>query len=226
MLVAMTAGAASAENAMTPAEAAALAQPGAQADPEPAVPPSGKPGSIQSAAELLVADEAALACHLEASAGDPNPEPCDVFLRLTATSPDETLRQAAAHNNRGLIMARLGGLEAALADFESALSLAPALSAAEVNRGTVLLQMGLYPDALKAFENVIANDDEHRAAALFNRSFVYRALGELDLAAADLASSAKTDEPVTGSRQPIPLQTGPATQSLDGPVKLGDQSPE
>lgn len=183
-------------------------------------------GPARSAAELLVADEAASGCYRQASASEPNPEPCDVFLRLTASRIDESLRQAAAHNNRGLIMAELGGLEAALADFEAALALAPALSAAEVNRGTLLLKMGLYPDALRAFENVIANDDAHRAAALFNRSFVYRALGELDLAAADLAAAAAIDAVSAEERQPISVQTGfPAEPS--GPRQgMGDQPPE
>jgi tetratricopeptide (TPR) repeat protein len=213
MLIALTAGAALAETAVD-----AGVERGGEA--------GGAPGSIQSAAELLVADEAALGCHREVTAADPNPEPCDVFLRLTADSLEETLRQAAAHNNRGLILTRLGGLEAALADFEAALALAPGLGAAEVNRGTALLHMGLYPDALKAFENVIVNDEEHRATARFNRSFVYRALGELDLAAADLASAAQTDLPVSRSREPIPLQAGPAAEPLDRPMELEGQSPE
>jgi tetratricopeptide (TPR) repeat protein len=214
MLIALTAGAALAETAMTPAGAERGGEAG------------GAPGSIQSAAELIVADEAALGCHREVTAADPNPEPCDVFLRLTANSLAETLRQAAAHNNRGLIMTRLGGLEAALADFEAALALAPALSAAQVNRGTALFHMGLYPDALTAFDNVIDNDEEHRAAALFNRSFVYRALGELDLAAADLATAAQTVLPASRSRGPMPLQAGPAAKPLERPGELEGQSPE
>jgi tetratricopeptide (TPR) repeat protein len=210
----MAAGAASAQTATVPADSAPPAESGAE------------PGSIQSAAELLVADEAALACHHEASASEPNPEPCDVFLKLTAASTSEARRQAAAHNNRGLIMARLGGLEAALADFEAALALTPASSAAEVNRGTVLFQMGLYPDALSAFETVIANDDEHRAAALFNRSFVYRALGELDLAAADLASAAEMDQAIQEGRQPIGAPAPVTADAVVRPEGFGDQSPE
>ncbi|NIP13435.1 MAG: tetratricopeptide repeat protein [Pseudomonadales bacterium] len=188
--------------------------------------PSARNGSMRSAAELLVADEAALGCHLEASADQPNPGPCDVFLKLTATSDGESRRQAAAHNNRGLIMVRLGGLEEALDDFEAALALAPTLSAAEVNRGTVLFRMGLYPDALQAFESVIANDADHRAAALFNRSFVYRALGELDLAAADLASAAAMDATVTGSRQPLGAQARSAPDPIGPPADPRDQAPE
>ena len=214
MLLALAAGGVLAEPAPIPA------------DRPPPAQPNEVPGSIQSAAELVVADEAALGCHREATASEPSPEPCDVFLRLTANRVGESRRQAAAHNNRGLIMARLGGLEAALADFEAALTLAPALSAAEVNRGTVLFRMGLYPDALTAFENVIANDETHRAAALFNRSFVYRALGELALAADDLASAAEIDQASAGGRQPMPAPTRfPADPSGQG-EGIAAQPPE
>jgi tetratricopeptide (TPR) repeat protein len=96
---------------------------------------------------------------------------------------------AAAHNNRGLILAAMGQTNEALVDFEAALQLTPGLTEAQVNRANMLFYLARYPEALSAYDEVLPAMASNRYVVLFNRALTYRALGDVGQAAADLETA-------------------------------------
>ena len=121
-----------------------------------------------------------------ARGGKPDPAPCDVILQRAALQPTGL---AAAHNNRGLILSAMGQIDEALVDFEAALQLTPGLTEARVNRANMLFHLARYPEALSAYEEVLPAMAGNRYLVLFNRALTYRALGDVDQAAADLETA-------------------------------------
>jgi predicted TPR repeat methyltransferase len=63
---------------------------------------------------------------------------------------------AEIHNNRGIVLERLGHLADALDSYDRALALNPAFSNTYINRGNALHQLSRHDDALVAYERALA----------------------------------------------------------------------
>ena len=70
------------------------------------------------------------------------------YDRILALEPNA----AEIHNNRGLVLERLGRHADALASYDRALSLNPAFANTYVNRGNALHHLSRHDDALAAYE--------------------------------------------------------------------------
>ena len=92
---------------------------------------------------LVLADCRAHAGELSAALAD--------YDRIVALEP----RLAEAHNNRGLMLHRLGREAEALDSCDRAIALAPDVSDAHVNRGNALHALGRRDDALSAYERAL-----------------------------------------------------------------------
>lgn len=75
-----------------------------------------------------------------------------VYDRILALEPNA----AEIHNNRGLVLARLGRHAEALDSYDRALALNPAFASAHANRGNALHELSRHDDALAAYERALA----------------------------------------------------------------------
>ena len=106
----------------------------------------------------------------------PAVEICTLAIEDEATTPADA---AASYNNRGVLLYDEGKLEAALADFESALVIAETLAAAHVNRGYALVAMQRWADSIQAFGRGIELGAPDPARAHFNRGIAHEELGQV-----------------------------------------------
>jgi protein O-GlcNAc transferase len=74
---------------------------------------------------------------------------------------------AAAHNNRGVVLAEIKRLKEAVASYERAIALAPDYVDAVVNRGNALKELARFDAALASYERAIALNPSNAAA--FNK---------------------------------------------------------
>ena len=80
----------------------------------------------------------------------------DLIRRLSASdAPWAPPLLGQVHGNRGNARSRQGALEAALADYETAIRLAPWAVDPVLNRGVVLEQLGRYPEAVADYRAVL-----------------------------------------------------------------------
>ena len=90
-----------------------------------------------------------------------------------------------AFANLGLVKAKLGDSEAALADFSKALDMDPKFLDARRNRGTVYLGQKRYESAIEDFSAVLA-EDKVDMGTLYKRAYAYCTNEERKLGAKDL----------------------------------------
>lgn len=76
-------------------------------------------------------------------------------LVQTEARPPER-RRARAHNDRGDMLLKLDRFEEALAEYDTAVALDPALAAAHNSRGVALRNLARWEDALESYERAIA----------------------------------------------------------------------
>jgi len=109
-------------------------------------------------------------------------------LALIEAALAANARVAAAHCNRGLVLAALGRHEQALASYERALALKPDYAEAFYNRGNALAVLKRFDEALASFAEAIALRPDY-PLALLNRAQVLQQLGRTReaLASFDLA---------------------------------------
>jgi tetratricopeptide (TPR) repeat protein len=106
------------------------------------------------------------------------------------------VRVVAATNRDLRDATRSGGLEAALADFEEAVSLDETLVEIYVNRGSLYARLGNFGLAVGDFTLAVTLDPQN-AIALNNRAVIHAIEGNYDLALVDLAQalSINPDDP-------------------------------
>ena len=97
--------------------------------------------------------------------------------------------RAAAYNNRALINSHSGELEAALLDIERALEVLPNVPALLTNRGNLLSRLRRYAEASQSYQGAIDESNGGYALAYYNRVFIHRVRGDIDLAARDLETA-------------------------------------
>jgi len=94
-------------------------------------------------------------------------------------------REKEAFANLGLVKAKLGDSDSAVADFSKALELDPKFVDARRNRGTEYLRQKRYDSAIEDFSSVLAKDGDD-TGTLYKRAYAYctseqRKLGTKDL---------------------------------------------
>lgn|SRR5262245_12805854 len=93
---------------------------------------------------LVLAD-----CHMH---DELYPEALAAYDRILALEPNA----AEIHNNRGLVLARLGRHAEALNSYDRAIALNPAFANAHSNRGNALHELSRHGEALAAYERALA----------------------------------------------------------------------
>ena len=107
---------------------------------------------------------------------DADPENCTVAIEMQALEAEGL---AATYSNRGIILARQGEVEAALADHNRALEITTELSSLYINRANALMRARRYQDAMEDLDRAVALADDALATAHYNRSLLFHKLGDL-----------------------------------------------
>jgi tetratricopeptide (TPR) repeat protein len=116
------------------------------------------------------------------------------------------VQEAVAHHRRGLACLARGELAGALADFDEALSLNPALASAYNSRGATRQELGDLDGALADFDEALRLQSEN-ADVLSNRGAVRAERGDLEGAASDcrLAETLAPDSAHVAARRGVVL---------------------
>ena len=143
------------------------------------------PGMVRSAETVLGATNAQR-CYEYALTGTSSRMAIDVCTDAIA---DETLDQddlAATYCNRGLLQMRSKRHERALADFDRALRIDPALVHALINRGNLHMRTKHFERALEDYDSAIFYSQGRSALAFYNRSLLHERAGRMTEAREDL----------------------------------------
>ena len=81
--------------------------------------------------------------------------------------------------NRGLVQAAAGRTDAAMADYDAAITQNPRLASAYITRGAALLHAARYDAARADFNQAIALGGDNQHLAYFNRGEAYESTGNL-----------------------------------------------
>ena len=142
------------------------------------------------AAETVIGSSQAVLCYRNAEAGSSDSHDCDDALK------DEIMTQhdrASTLVNRGIIENTARRFDAAIADFNAALAITPALAEAFLNRGNSRFLQGQMNEALADYTRAIDLKIDRMSAAYYNRALVYGAMGRLKEAQADLQMAIAID---------------------------------
>ncbi len=135
-------------------------------------------------------------------------EGCSAVIGSSSESLDDV---AIAYNNRGNAERELSHFDAAEADYDNAIILAPSDPFPYRNRGVTFGLLGDYGRALADFNHAIALSPKY-ASAYLGRAFAFQALGNPRAATADFARAAKLDPNLVAQLR------APQTQSAALPV--------
>jgi Tfp pilus assembly protein PilF len=105
---------------------------------------------------------------------------------LTLNTPAQTPKAAVSYCQRGVEEFQKGDLDAAIADFTTAVTFDPGYPRAYLNRAIVRCRKGQLDEALKDFNKTIELKPDS-ADAYSGRGSVYIDLGEYDRAVADFS---------------------------------------
>lgn len=179
---------------------AQAAQQAAPMDPQPTRPAAAAPAGPLAAPLADPADDPARACFATARDGGREAYACDLAVQV-ARDAGTPRALAAALANRSLVLARAGRLQPALEDLDEALAQTPDNADLYGNRGNLLLRLNRPVDALAAYDRAVAlrPDDP---VVYYNRAFGYRALGEAQRAAEDVARADRASRaPRSGAQE-------------------------
>ena len=115
-------------------------------------------------------------------------DPCDAALRDRRLSKKD---RVATLINRGILFNHRGDYPAAIADFEAALALNPAASAAYVNRGNTYVYSRQLDLAIEDYSISLKMNPRNAHLAHYNRGLVHEARREEKLAFADFVRAAE-----------------------------------
>ena len=101
---------------------------------------------------------------------------CTDALETEMLSPRD---RAGTLVNRGVLKLRRTAFEAAIKDFNAALSLEPGMGEAYVNRGAAAIGEHRYADSLTDLNRAISMGVEEPAKAYFNRALAYEGLDDV-----------------------------------------------
>jgi tetratricopeptide (TPR) repeat protein len=113
---------------------------------------------------------------------------CDAALNDPLLLPED---QAKTLINRGVVRLARKEAIAALADFDKAIAVRPAIGEAYVNRGAALILMGRFQDAIQSINRGMELGSEDPHEAYFNRALAKERLDDLQGAYADFKKAAE-----------------------------------
>lgn len=142
------------------------------------------------AAETTFGSSEAEACYREAlsPARATGTRVCTEAIEKGGLSPEDL---AATYSNRGVIWARAGEVEKALADHNQALDLLPDSPGALINRANAYLRDQNYNDAIIDYDRAIELTGGTFAPAYFNRGWAYKRINDDKQALKDFDTAAR-----------------------------------
>ena len=143
----------------------------------------------------VIGNSAARSCYLAAeSRGAPTMEVlrfCDDALHREALTDDELV---ATFVNRGILKARLGDLDEAIADYDAALSRDPDEPEAYLNKGFALLHLSdSGAQAKPLFDTALAKKTRRPELAYYGRGVANEMTGEVRAAYMDYREASRLD---------------------------------
>jgi tetratricopeptide (TPR) repeat protein len=116
---------------------------------------------------------------------------CDVLISaLNAKlppAPETTAALVRSYHNRSLLLVQRGELDLAEADLLAALRLQPEYPALSLAMGNLRLRQGRFNEALESYNDAIERSRQPPPAFFVNRALALRGLGQIQLAADDVA---------------------------------------
>lgn len=143
----------------------------------------------------VIGNSAARSCYLAAETrGAPTSDVlrfCDEALRQDSTSHDEVV---ATLVNRGILKSRLGDLDGAISDYDSALKRDPDEAEAYLNKGFALLNLSDSGQAAKPlFDSALAKKTLRPELAYYGRGVAHELTGEVRAAYDDYQQASRID---------------------------------
>lgn len=133
-------------------------------------------GCGAQAAAVVLGNSPAHTCFEEADAGSTDLTSCNFALdEMTLSSKD----RASTFINRGIMYARMGDTDSALADYNRGLSVDSDVSEGYVDRGAALITLKHYDDALQDIDKGIQMGAEKLQIAYYDRAIAHESLGEV-----------------------------------------------
>lgn len=139
-------------------------------------------------AQIIVGGEGdAYRCYMKTKLGDKG-RAATIKLCESALDDKALVRKerAATLVNLGILRMRLGEYDAALADYDQALTLNNRLAEVHINRGASLIYLGRPSEAITSLTKSLKLGTKKKPEALFNRAMAYEATGDLKAAYYDL----------------------------------------
>lgn len=143
------------------------------------------------AAETVLLNEAYAQRCFEAALHGGDRADVETCSKAIEEQPLGTRDLAATHSNRGLLLARLGEYEAALADHDRALALAPELAGLYINRANTHVRARDFRSAFADLDRAIELAGDSLPAAFYNRALLFQRLGDRQAARADAQRAAE-----------------------------------
>jgi tetratricopeptide (TPR) repeat protein len=141
--------------------------------------------SAAHAAISVIGNGASHGCYVEAEFGS---DPAHGIALCTRSLSEEALSRhdrSSTFVNRGILRARAGNADGALADYTAALSVGGNDGEAYLNRSVTLIALHRYADARKDADEAIAHQALHLEVAYYNRAVANENLGDVQAAYAD-----------------------------------------
>ena len=139
------------------------------------------------AAETVFGPSSAQLCYEYATAGTPSArqavETCTEAIKNESLSHRDL---AASYSNRGMLQALRGRPEDAIADYDRALALDPALTHAIINRANSLTRLRRFDEALHDYDLASFYSEGRNALVFYNRSMLHLQMNRPQAARRDL----------------------------------------
>lgn len=139
---------------------------------------------------------------------------CDVLITaLNAKLPPDPQADAAlarGYHNRALLLTKRGEFELAEADLVAATRLQPGWPELYLTMGNLRLNQNRFSEALERFNDAIERSTAPAPEYFVNRALALRGLGQIELAADDIARAEALRQPLPPAAAVSPSDTGAA----------------
>jgi hypothetical protein len=172
-----------------PADGDGAAAPGERnAEPRPAIRKPVTPGARMQIFNTSPAQDCYRAAARGRGPASVGIDACTLAIEGQVLSVSDL---AATYSNRGVLKVRAGNLEAALADHDVAVRLAPGNAGVLINRSNAFVIGKRYEEAFSNLEQAIDIRDEYLPIAYYNRALLFQRVGAIEAARADAERAAE-----------------------------------